>query len=49
MRKTVLDLESTSVYPKQTIGNQMRHILIILSILLLTSPMFGKGEGTSVL
>jgi hypothetical protein len=49
MRKTVLDLGSTSVYPEPTIGNQMRHILIILSTLLLISPMFGNGEETSVL
>ena len=47
MRKTVLDLGSTTVYPKPKIGNQMRHILIILSILLLTSPKFGNGEETS--
>ena len=47
MRGTVLDLGATSVYPKPTIGNQMRHILIILSILLLTSPLFGNGEETS--
>jgi hypothetical protein len=49
MRKTVIDLGATSVYPTPTIENQMRHILIILSILLLTSPLFGKGEGISVL
>ena len=46
--KSVLDLGYSSVYPKPTIGNQMRQILLILSIFLLTSPMFGKGEEASV-
>ena len=45
MRKTVLDLGLTSVYPKPTIGNQMRHILLILSILLLSSPVIGQETG----
>ena len=32
------------------IGNQMKHLLIILSLLFLfTSPLFGKGEETGVL
>jgi len=45
MRETVIDLGATSVYPKLTIGNQMRHILIILSfLLLLSSPLFGQSE-----
>ncbi len=42
MRKTVLDLGATSVYLEATIENQIGHILIILSILILTSPMFVK-------
>ena len=30
--------------PKPIIGNQVRHILIILSLLLLSSPLFGQSE-----
>jgi hypothetical protein len=32
--------------PKPPIGNQVRHILIILPILLLSSPLFGHGGET---
>ena len=33
-------------YPKTNqLGNQVRHILIILSILLLSSPLFGQETG----
>ena len=35
--------------PKPLIGNQVRHLLIIFSILLPSSPLFGKGEETGVL
>jgi len=31
--------------PKPPIGNQVKHILIILSILLLSSPLFGQETG----
>ena len=32
--------------PKTPIGNQVKHLLIILSILLLNSPLFGQSEET---
>ena len=32
--------------PKPLIGNLVRHLLIILSILLLSSPLFGQQEET---
>jgi len=32
-------------FPKPLIGNQVKHLLIILSILLLSSPLFGQETG----
>jgi len=32
-------------FPNPLIGNQVRHILIIFSILLLSSPLFGQETG----
>ena len=31
------------------LGNQVKHLLILLSLLLLSSLLFGKGEETGVL
>jgi len=35
--------------PNPLIGNQVRHILIILSFLLFSSPLFGQSKETGVL
>ena len=32
-------------FPKPLIGNQVKHLLIILSILLLSSPLFAQETG----
>ena len=37
------------VSPKPPIGNQVKHLLIILSILLLSSPLFGYRSGEHTL
>ena len=37
------------VSPKPPIGNQVKHLLIILSILLLSSPLFGYPSGEHTL
>ena len=51
MRKTVLDLGSTSKFwynlgfPNPPIGNQVKHLLILLFLLLLSSPLFGQSTS----